>query len=68
MMALTLRLSDEDTALLRAQAAIEERSMNDVAILAIRERAVRHDRAETDRGAVARLIERHAGTLELLAR
>jgi uncharacterized protein (DUF1778 family) len=67
MMAFTLRLSGEDATLLRHQAALEERSMNDVVALAVRERAVRRDRAETDREAVARLIERHAGTLELLA-
>ena len=38
-MAMTLRLSDEETALLRRQAEREGRSMHEVVRLAIRERA-----------------------------
>ena len=67
-MALTLRLSDEDTQLLRDQAALEHRSMNDVVVLAIRDRAARHLRAESDREAIARLVERDRALLGLLAR
>ncbi|WP_421735439.1 DUF1778 domain-containing protein [Cellulomonas sp.] len=66
-MALTLRLSDEDTQLLREQAELEHRSMNDVVVLAIRDRAARHVRAESDRDAIARLIERDRALLDLLA-
>lgn len=67
MAAMTVRMTDEETELLRQQAALEQRSMNDVVVLAIRDRAVRHQRVESDREAIARAIEQHRQTLDLLA-
>lgn len=67
MPAITVRMSDEDMDLLRRQAAAEHRSMNDVAVLAIRDRHDRTVRQLDDREAIARLIDRHAGTLDRLA-
>ena len=45
-MAMTLRLTDEETALLREQAEREGRSMHEVVRLAIRERIARQILAE----------------------
>lgn len=44
-MAMTLRLTDEETELLRALAEREERSMHEVVRLAVLERAARSTRA-----------------------
>lgn len=67
MPAVTVRMGDDDMALLRQQALDEDRSMNDVAIMAIRDRAVRHGRTQSDREAIARLVQRHRDTLDRLA-
>jgi predicted transcriptional regulator len=41
-MTMTLRLSEEETRALRAQAEVEQRSMQDVARAAVREYVARH--------------------------
>ncbi len=68
MPAVTVRMSDEDMDLLRRQAALEDRFMNDVAVLAIRERAARRVRTESDREAIRRGIVQNGPLLDLLAR
>jgi uncharacterized protein (DUF1778 family) len=65
-MAMTLRLTDDETALLRRQAEIEGRSMQDVVRLAIRERIARHEHTERVRAAAGRVAERHAEILDRL--
>jgi hypothetical protein len=65
-MAMTLRLTDDETALLRRQAELEGRSMQEVVRLAIRERIARHEHAERVRATAVRVAERHAEILERL--
>lgn len=64
-MAMTLRLTDEETALLREQAAREHRSMQEVVRLAILDRVGGSARAEEVRASLALIIDRDS---ELLAR
>lgn len=66
-MAMTLRLTEEETEALRRQAEREHRSMQEVARLAIRERVERDDRAEHIRGLASEVKIRHARLLDRLA-
>jgi predicted transcriptional regulator len=65
-MAMTLRLTNEETALLRQQAEREGRSMHEVVRLAIRERIVRQDHNERVRLAAQRVATEHHQILERL--
>ncbi|WP_106538031.1 hypothetical protein [Haloactinopolyspora alba] len=66
-MAMTLRLTEEETEALRRQAEREHRSMQEVARLAIVERAERDERREHVRELAGRVRERHADLLDRLA-
>jgi predicted transcriptional regulator len=66
IMAMTLRLTDEETALLRQQAEREGRSMHEVVRLAIRERIARQDHNERVRLAAQRVATEHPQILERL--
>jgi hypothetical protein len=68
MAAMTVRMSDEETELLRQQAALEQRSMNEVVVLAIRDRVASRPRREVNEEEVRRLIGQQRQTLDLLAR
>jgi hypothetical protein len=65
-MAMTLRLSDEETALLRRQAEREGRSMHEVVRLAIRERIARQDHADRVQRAARRVATQHHEILDRL--
>jgi hypothetical protein len=65
-MAMTLRLTDEETALLRQQAEREGRSMHEVVRLAIWERIARQDHNERVRLAAQRVATEHHQILERL--
>lgn len=65
-MAMTLRLSDEETALLRRQAEREGRSMHEVVRLAIQERIARQAHTERVRQAASRVAIRHSEILDRL--
>jgi predicted transcriptional regulator len=65
-MAMTLRLTDEETALLREQAEKEGRSMHEVVRLAIQERIARQDHTERVRQAARRVATRHSEILDRL--
>ena len=65
-MAMTLRLTDEETALLRRQAEREGRSMHEVVRLAIKERIVRQDHGDRVRRAARRVATRHHEILDRL--
>ena len=65
-MAMTLRLTDEETALLREQAEREGRSMHEVVRLAIRERIARQDHTERVRLVAHRVATEHSEILERL--
>jgi predicted transcriptional regulator len=65
-MAMTLRLSDDETEALRAQAEAEERSMQDVARAAVREYVDRHAHEASVRDASSRLRSRYADVLRRL--
>jgi hypothetical protein len=65
-MAMTLRLTDEETALLRRQAEREGRSMQEVVRLAIQERIARHQHTERVRLAAGRVAARHSEILNRL--
>ncbi len=65
-MAMTLRLTEEETALLRRQAEREGRSMHEVVRLAIQERIARQDHTERVRGAARRVVTRHNAILDRL--
>jgi predicted transcriptional regulator len=65
-MAMTLRLSDEETALLRQQAEREGRSMHEVVRLAIQERIARQDHADRVRRAVRLVATQHREILDRL--
>jgi predicted transcriptional regulator len=58
-MAMTLRLTDEETALLRQQAEREGRSMHEVVRLAIQERIARQDHSDRVRRAAGRVATQH---------
>jgi predicted transcriptional regulator len=65
-MAMTLRLSDEETALLRRQAEREGRSMHEVVRLAIQERIARQDHADRIQRAARRVATQHGEVLDRL--
>ena len=65
-MAMTLRLTDEETALLREQAEKEGRSMHEVVRLAIQERIARQGHTERVRQAARRVATRHGEILDRL--
>jgi hypothetical protein len=65
-MAMTLRLTDEETALLRQQAEREGRSMHEVVRLAIHERIARQDHSDRVRLAARRVATEHSEILERL--
>ncbi len=67
-MAMTLRLTDEETRLLREQAARESRSMHEVARLAVLARAAAGERAEWIARQVDDIAERDADLLARLAK
>jgi predicted glycosyl hydrolase (DUF1957 family) len=65
-MAMTLRLTEEETARLRQQAEREGRSMHEVVRLAIYERIARHEHADRVRLAARRVATRHREILDQL--
>ena len=65
-MAMTLRLSDEETALLRRQAEREGRSMHEVVRLAIQERIARQDHTDRVLRAARRMAAQHSEILDRL--
>ncbi len=65
-MAMTLRLTDEETALLRRQAEREGRSMHEVVRLAIQEHIARHDHTERVWLAARRAATKHRDILDRL--
>ncbi|MCC2314071.1 hypothetical protein [Cellulomonas xiejunii] len=68
MATMSLRMSDEDSALLRRLAERENRSMNDTAILAIRRLAEQTVVEDAFADAVSKVAERDATLLDLLSR
>jgi hypothetical protein len=66
VMAMTLRLTEEESALLRQQAEREGRSMHEVVRLAIQERIARQDHNERVRLAARRVAIEHREILERL--
>lgn len=68
MPTMSLRMSDEDSALLRRLAERENRSMNDAAILAIRRLAEQTVVEDTYADAISKVAERDATLLDLLSR
>ncbi len=68
MPTLTLRLDEETLAALRRQAEIEHRSMNDVTVLAIRDRAAAVTRRAERTVIIGELIEGNRELLERLSR
>lgn len=67
-MAMTLRLTDAETAALRQQAARENRSMQELAREAIREHLARRARTELVDAAIDDTLARYADALERLGR
>ena len=65
-MAMTLRLTEEETALLRQQADREGRSMHEVVRLAIHERIARQDHAERVRASARRVVSEQREILDRL--
>ncbi len=65
-MAMTLRLTDEETAALRARAETEGRSMQEVAREAVREYVRMTDRAELLKRVLDSELPRYADALERL--
>jgi predicted transcriptional regulator len=65
-MAMTLRLTDEETELLRRQAEREGRSMQEVVRLAIKEHIEREDHTERVRVAARRVVSQHREILDRL--
>ena len=66
-MAFVLRLTEEETVLLRAQAEREHRSMHEVARLAVLERVAYADRDERRRAFIATELPDWAPVMERLA-
>ena len=66
LMAMTLRLADDEAAALRRRAELERRSMQDVARQAIREYINGHSRAELLNHVLDSEIPRYAEALERL--
>lgn len=67
-MAMTLRLDDRETAALRAQAAREGRSMQELARQAVRDYVERSDRRRRVDEVLDRELPRYADALERLGR
>jgi predicted transcriptional regulator len=67
-MAMTLRLTDDETEALRRRAELESRSMQDVARQAVREYVELHSRAELIDQALDLELPRYAEALERLGR
>jgi hypothetical protein len=67
-MAMTLRLTDEETAALRSRAELEHRSMQDVARHALREYIENHSRAELLDRVLDEELPRYAEALERLGK
>ena len=67
-MAMTLRLTDEEHAALRARAAAEGISMQDAARRAVREYVSRAEHRDRVAGAAARVLDAHADAIERLGR
>lgn len=67
-MAMTLRLSDEETEILRALAEREERSMHEVVRLAVLDRAERTAKAGEIDALLERATTRYADLLDRLSR
>lgn len=65
-MAMTLRLTDNDARLLRAQAAKEGTSMQDVALSAVRARIAHAEDDELD-GIIADMLDTYGGAFKRLA-
>jgi len=65
-MAMTLRLSDEETEVLRQLAEREHRSMHEVVRLAILERAQRSEHRTRVLAEARRVVERHGEILDAL--
>lgn len=65
-MAMTLRLTEEEQAALRARAAVEGISMQDAARRAIREYVSRRDHRDRVAVAADRILDVHADALERL--
>jgi hypothetical protein len=65
-MAMTLRLTDEETAALRRRAQLESRSMQDVARQAVREYVESHSRADLLDRVLDEELPRYAEALERL--
>ena len=66
-MAMTLRLHDDETDALRQRAALEHRSMQDVARQAIREYVESHSRSDLLTQVMDQELPRYAEALERLA-
>lgn len=66
-MAMTLRLTEEETEALRRQAEREHRSMHEVARLAVIDRIEKMDRAERIRETTEYVLQRDAEALRRLA-
>jgi hypothetical protein len=66
-MAMTLRLTEEETEALRRQAERERRSMQEVVRIALREHMERADRSQRIEQVTKEGLERHAGLLARLA-
>jgi hypothetical protein len=67
-MAMTLRLTDDETAALRRRADLEGRSMQEVARSAIREYVEQHSRAELLDQVLDSELPRYAEALDRLGR
>lgn len=67
MMAMTLRLDDDETRALRRRAELEHRSMQDVARQAVREYIEGHSRAELLDQVLDEELPRYAEALDRLA-
>lgn len=65
-MAMNLRLSEEETDALRAQAEVEHRSMQDVVRVAVREYIARSNHTAAVGTALDELAPRHANLLRRL--
>jgi len=66
-MALTLRTTEVEDAMLTEMAEREHRSRNEIVLLAIRERAERLSKSARTRGALDRMEIRDAALLEALS-
>jgi predicted transcriptional regulator len=68
MPTLTVRLDDDTLAALRQQAEIEHRSMNEVTVLAIQDRAAAVTRRAERRSIIGDLVDGNRELLEKLSR